>query len=53
VERGEPVVSVNNPLNVEKQRAVIRAVEEGVAHMNTIDTINLTDSTLKKLGIGK
>ncbi len=50
---GGPTVVVDHPLNIEKRRAVIRAATAGVAHMNTVDAINLTSDTLDNLGIEK
>jgi len=43
----------NDPRNVEKSRAVIRAAIEGLRHMNVTDAINLTGQTFDKLGIKK
>jgi hypothetical protein len=50
---GGPSVVMNNPLNIEKSRAVIRATVKGVSRMKTLDALNLADDTLDKLGIKK
>jgi hypothetical protein len=52
-ESDKPVMLLNDPRNIEKTRAVIRAAVAGMRNMNTVDAINLTDDTLDKLGIKK
>ncbi|HKS28022.1 MAG TPA: hypothetical protein VJS44_09390 [Pyrinomonadaceae bacterium] len=49
----KPTIMLNDPRNIEKTRAVIRAAVAGMRHMNTFDAINLADDTLDILGIKK
>jgi stalled ribosome alternative rescue factor ArfA len=46
-------MTVNDPRNIEKTRAVIRAVESGAKRLSPLDALNLADETLDKLGIKK
>lgn len=50
---GGPSVVMNDPRNIEKTRAVIRAAVQGISHMSIVAAINLADDTLNKLGIKK
>lgn len=50
---GKPAVVLNDPRNIEKTRAVIRAAVTGMKNMSTLDAISLADDTLDKLGIKK
>lgn len=52
-DRRETTVVANDPRNIEKTRAVIRAATEGLAHMSITDAINLTAETFDRLGVKK
>lgn len=52
-DRSRTVLTVNDPRNVEKQRAVFRAAVKGLERMGTVEAISVAGEALDRLGVAK